>query len=72
MTERIIAEHLEAQGGAVERGRKLVDLEQHGDQVLATIEHGGETEEIRAGWVVGCGGLRSPVEQVRSGGRRSR
>ncbi|HEY2717264.1 MAG TPA: FAD-dependent monooxygenase [Solirubrobacterales bacterium] len=64
VTESIIAEHLTAHGGEVSRGRKLVGLEQHEDHVLATIEHEGAREEIRAGWVVGCGGLHSPVREL--------
>ena len=32
--------------------------------MLATVEHDGGTEEVRAGWVVGCGGLRSPAREL--------
>jgi 2-polyprenyl-6-methoxyphenol hydroxylase-like FAD-dependent oxidoreductase len=64
VTESILAEHLEAQGGAVSRGCKLVGLEQDEDGVTATIEHDCGTEEVRAGWVVGCGGLHSPVREL--------
>ena len=64
VTESIITDYLDEQGGAVERGRKLVGLAEQGDQMLATIEHDGGSEEIRAGWVVGCGGLHSPVREL--------
>jgi 2-polyprenyl-6-methoxyphenol hydroxylase-like FAD-dependent oxidoreductase len=65
VTERILAEHLAAQGGEVIRGTRLVGLEQNGDGAVATVEHrGGATEEIRAGWVVGCGGLHSPAREL--------
>jgi 2-polyprenyl-6-methoxyphenol hydroxylase-like FAD-dependent oxidoreductase len=64
VTESILTEHLEAHGGEVGRGRKLVALEQDEDGVSATIEHDGGTEAVRAGWVVGCGGLHSPVREL--------
>jgi 2-polyprenyl-6-methoxyphenol hydroxylase-like FAD-dependent oxidoreductase len=64
VTEAIIAEQLEAQGGSVRRGHELVGLEQHGDHMLATIVHDGGTEEVRAEWVVGCGGLHSPSREL--------
>lgn len=64
VTESILAEHLAAQGGEVSRGHKLVGLEQRGDQVLATVEHEGGSELVRADWVVGCGGLHSPVREL--------
>ncbi len=64
VTESIIHDHLEAQGGEVKRGHKLVGLEQRDDHLLATIEHDGGKEEVRAAWVVGCGGLRSPVREL--------
>lgn len=64
VTEEIVTDHLEAHGGAVRRGHKLVGLEQSEDGVLATVAHEGGTEEISAAWVVGCGGLRSPVREL--------
>jgi 2-polyprenyl-6-methoxyphenol hydroxylase-like FAD-dependent oxidoreductase len=64
VTESILAEHLAAHGGEVIRGRKLVGLKQDEDGVRATIEHAGRTEALRAGWVVGCGGLHSPVREL--------
>jgi 2-polyprenyl-6-methoxyphenol hydroxylase-like FAD-dependent oxidoreductase len=63
-TERILTEHLEAQGGAVSRGHQLVALGQVEDGVVATVEHDGGQEEVRANWVVGCGGLHSPVREL--------
>lgn len=64
VTESLLAEYLGEQGGTVERGRKLVGLAEEGDRMLATIEHDGGSEEIAAGWVVGCGGLHSPVREL--------
>ena len=64
VTESIIAEHLAAHGGEVSRGHKLVALEQHEDHVLATVEHDGGSEQVLAGWVVGCGGLHSPAREL--------
>jgi 2-polyprenyl-6-methoxyphenol hydroxylase-like FAD-dependent oxidoreductase len=64
VTEQIITDYLEQQGGSVTRGHKLVGLEQCDDKMLATVESDGGTEQVRAGWVVGCGGLRSPVREI--------
>jgi 2-polyprenyl-6-methoxyphenol hydroxylase-like FAD-dependent oxidoreductase len=64
VTEAIITEHLEAHGGSVSRGHELVGLERHEDHVLATVAHDGGSEEIWAEWIVGCGGLRSPVREL--------
>jgi 2-polyprenyl-6-methoxyphenol hydroxylase-like FAD-dependent oxidoreductase len=64
VTEAIITDHLEAHGGSVSRGHELVGLERHEDHVLATVAHDGGSEEIRAEWIVGCGGLRSPVREL--------
>jgi len=64
VTERILTDHLEAQGGAVTRGHRLIGLERGEDGVLATVEHEGGREQIGAGWVVGCGGLHSPVREL--------
>lgn len=63
-TERFLAEYLEAAGGSVERSTRLLGLAQDADGVTATVERGGREEEIRAGWVVGCGGYHSPVREI--------
>jgi 2-polyprenyl-6-methoxyphenol hydroxylase-like FAD-dependent oxidoreductase len=63
-TECFLTEYLEARGGSVERATKLVTLTQDAEGVTATVERGGREEQIRAAWVVGCGGYHSPVRQA--------
>lgn len=63
-TERFLTEYLEAKGGSVERSTELVALTPDVDGVTATVERGGREEQIRAAWVVGCGGYHSPVREA--------
>ncbi len=63
-TERFLGEYLEAAGGSVERSTRLLALAQDQGGVTATVERGGRGEEIRAAWVVGCGGYHSPVRDA--------
>jgi 2-polyprenyl-6-methoxyphenol hydroxylase-like FAD-dependent oxidoreductase len=62
-TERFLTEYLVATGGSVERSIHLVSMTQDADGVTATVERGGQKEEIRARWIVGCGGYHSPVRE---------
>lgn len=64
VTEQILTDYLGRLGGGVTRGTKLVDLEPHGDGVVAMLENGGETKVVRARWVVGCDGHRSAVRTL--------
>ncbi|MET0829981.1 MAG: FAD-dependent monooxygenase [Microbacterium sp.] len=64
VTERVLAAHLRAQGGSVEHGHRLVGLRQLPDRVIATIEQGDSEYELSAEWIVGCGGLHSPVREL--------
>lgn len=64
VTERVLAGHLRARGGSVEFGSRLVGLEQLPDRVIATIEQGERQYELSAEWIVGCGGLHSPVREL--------
>jgi 2-polyprenyl-6-methoxyphenol hydroxylase-like FAD-dependent oxidoreductase len=60
VTEGILLEHLQAVGGAVQRGTRLVDLAVGEEGVRATLEHtDGAREEVSADWIVGCDGLHS-------------
>jgi 2-polyprenyl-6-methoxyphenol hydroxylase-like FAD-dependent oxidoreductase len=63
-TERFLAECLEMVGGQVERSTRFLSLVQDADGVTATVERGGREEEIRSGWVVGCGGFHSPIRDL--------
>ena len=64
VTERFFTEYLEAAGGSVERSTRFLAMTQDADGVTATIERGGAEEEVRAGWIVGCGGYHSPVREA--------
>ena len=64
VTEALLAESLEAHGGAVTRSTKLVGLTIGGDAVTATLEHDGMREEVVAQWVVGCDGAHSVVREA--------
>jgi 2-polyprenyl-6-methoxyphenol hydroxylase-like FAD-dependent oxidoreductase len=63
-TERFLTEYLEAVGGSVERSTRLLAMAQDADGVTATVERGGREEEVRAAWIVGCGGYHSPVREA--------
>jgi 2-polyprenyl-6-methoxyphenol hydroxylase-like FAD-dependent oxidoreductase len=63
-TERFLTEYLEAAGGSVERSTRFLVMTQDADGVTATIERGGAEEEVRARWIVGCGGYHSPVREA--------
>ncbi|HEX4753539.1 MAG TPA: FAD-dependent monooxygenase, partial [Solirubrobacterales bacterium] len=63
-TERFLTEYLEAAGGQVERSTRLLEMSQDADGVTATVERGGREEEVRAAWIVGCGGYHSPVREA--------
>lgn len=64
VTEQILTDYLVRLGGAVTRGTRLVDLEPHGDGVVAMLENGSESKVVRARWVVGCDGHRSAVRTL--------
>ena len=63
VTEAILADYLESQGGSVTRATKLVALEQDDGGIVATIEQDGVTSSLVAQWVVGCDGHHSTVRQ---------
>src|SRR4051812_28830820 len=65
-TERILGEHLTAQGVKLERGTELVELLPRTDGVngamTCKLRHSDETEEVmQARYVVGCDGAHSTV-----------
>jgi 2-polyprenyl-6-methoxyphenol hydroxylase-like FAD-dependent oxidoreductase len=61
VTERLLLEELRRKGGVVEYETKFISAEQDDSGVNATIEHGGESVEVRAAVVVGCDGAHSAV-----------
>ena len=64
VTEAVLAGHLRRQGGSVRHGHRLTGMRQEPERVVATVEHGDEVMEIEAEWIVGCGGLHSPVRDL--------
>ena len=61
-----LIERLQELGGTVERSCEFEGFRQTGSRVIATIKRGDshETEEIHAGWLVGCDGARSRVRKA--------
>jgi 2-polyprenyl-6-methoxyphenol hydroxylase-like FAD-dependent oxidoreductase len=64
VTERFLTEYLEAAGSQVERSTRLLSMTQDAGGVTATVDRGGHEEEVRAAWIVGCGGYHSPVRDA--------
>ena len=64
VTESILTEHLRAQGGEVVRSANLVDLEEHPDKIIASIQRNGTVERVAAHWVVGCDGYHSMTRKL--------
>ncbi|MCP9834854.1 MULTISPECIES: FAD-dependent monooxygenase [unclassified Cyanobium] len=64
VTETILTDHLESQGGAVHRSCRLVALETHGEGVTATVACGEQEQAVQGRWVVGCDGLRSTTRAL--------
>jgi 2-polyprenyl-6-methoxyphenol hydroxylase-like FAD-dependent oxidoreductase len=64
VTESILAKYLEQQGGRVIRSSCLVELEEHDDGLVATIERDGEPEQVSARWVIGCDGVHSTTRRL--------
>ncbi|MCW2980549.1 MAG: monooxygenase [Solirubrobacterales bacterium] len=60
-TEGFLTRKLESLGGQVERSTRLLGMSQDSGGVTATVDRGGREEEVRATWIVGCGGYHSPV-----------
>lgn len=64
-TEAVLAERLQANGGAVHRGVRLLGFAQDGAHVEATLERGdGTRSAARFAFVVGCDGAHSVVRKT--------
>lgn len=64
VTESILSDYLQQQGGEVNRSSRLVGLTPHHVGVLADIERDSDRYQVDAQWVVGCDGLRSPTREL--------
>jgi 2-polyprenyl-6-methoxyphenol hydroxylase-like FAD-dependent oxidoreductase len=61
-TERLLDEHLNANGIQVERGVELTQFAASADQVVCTLRHAeGQQEQLEASWLIGCDGAHSTV-----------
>ncbi len=64
VTESVLTEHLQDNGGSVTRCTRLVGLAPEADKVTATLERDGERHELSVEWVVGCDGFHSAVREA--------
>src|SRR5579859_5862836 len=63
-TERLLRQRVAALGGTVEPNTEFELLQQDADGVTAFVKHASGAEHtLRADYVVGCDGARSPVRQ---------
>jgi 2-polyprenyl-6-methoxyphenol hydroxylase-like FAD-dependent oxidoreductase len=64
-TERVLADHLQSRGVAVERGVELTSIAVHGDRVTCRLRHHDDHQEtVEAEYVVGCDGAHSTVREL--------
>jgi 2-polyprenyl-6-methoxyphenol hydroxylase-like FAD-dependent oxidoreductase len=59
VTESVLTDYLQRQGGLVSRGSRLAGFRPHADGVIASIDNDGREYELTARWVVGCDGIHS-------------
>jgi 2-polyprenyl-6-methoxyphenol hydroxylase-like FAD-dependent oxidoreductase len=64
VTERLLVEQLQREGGAVEYETSFVSAVQHDDYVTVTLEQKGQRRELTAAFVVGCDGAHSTVRHL--------
>jgi 2-polyprenyl-6-methoxyphenol hydroxylase-like FAD-dependent oxidoreductase len=64
VTESILTDYLQKQGGHVIRSSRLIGMKEHEDGLVATIQRDGATEQVSARWVVGCDGVHSVIRKL--------
>ena len=64
VTESVLIDYLEEQGGFVTRSTRLVGLRPGPDGCMAEIEQNGRGSEVSPEWIVGCDGFRSSVRDL--------
>lgn len=66
LTEQILLALLHKLGGEVERSCEVIDFQQTNERVTVTVKHleDGSSEEIEAGWLIGCDGAHSRVRKA--------
>ncbi len=61
--ETVLRERLASCGRRVELGCRLVNVKEHPDYVVASVQHEGTSEAIQARYLVGCDGGHSTVRK---------
>ncbi len=64
VTERLLVEALQRQGGAVQYETSFVSAVQEDHGVAVTLEHRGQRSVLRTAFVVGCDGAHSAVRHL--------
>jgi 2-polyprenyl-6-methoxyphenol hydroxylase-like FAD-dependent oxidoreductase len=64
VTERLLVQELERNGGSIEYQTKFISAEQQDTGVIVTVDHQGELRKRKASFVVGCDGAHSPVRKA--------
>jgi 2-polyprenyl-6-methoxyphenol hydroxylase-like FAD-dependent oxidoreductase len=59
--EQLIERRVQDLGGAIRRGYEVTSVAQDDAGVLISVRTPQGLEDLRAGWLVGCGGLHGPV-----------
>ena len=64
VTERLLVEHLQRKGGAIEYETSFVSAVQQDDYVSITLDREGQRLDLTAAFVVGCDGAHSTVRHL--------
>jgi 2-polyprenyl-6-methoxyphenol hydroxylase-like FAD-dependent oxidoreductase len=63
-TERVLSEHLQNHGTAIERQVELVSFVEGPDSVVCQVRHAdGHEESVESSWLIGCDGAHSTVRK---------